>query len=66
MGKLTLGTVKLIAISFGGDRRFEGLLRLAGVLGLLGQCCRHEGRLGRRKMISWRKSAEEGSIYRVK
>jgi len=48
------------------DRRFEELLRLARVLGLLDQCRRQEDGFGECRMTRWRKSSEEGSIYRTK
>ena len=61
--------MKLMAIFLPGeeeDRRFEELLGLAGVLGLLEQCRRQEGGFGECRMTRWRKSTEEGSIYRTK
>ena len=50
----------------GEDRRIEELLVLVGVLGLLKQCRRQEDGFGECRMTRWRKSAEEGSIYRTK
>ena len=52
----------------GEDRKFEELLGkiLARVLWLLIQCRRQGDWFGECRMTRWRKSAEEGSIYRTK
>ena len=50
----------------GEDRHIEELFGIANVLGLLEQCRRQEDGFGECRMTRWRKSAEEGRIFRTK